>query len=269
MPATAAAETTAAASTMGTEPAMRARTHLRTRCSHLRAAAHPGSAIHLRTAIHPGTAIHLRTITHLGAFTCLRARLHPGPGSMGRSAGRLVVSTCLRASGNMVTAVGGPPPGMMPTMGRTNPRMMSTTMVPAMRRSHTGMMPGGVVMRHRHPVHMGRVMPVAAIPGRRAPVRHQARSCDSGYGKDSHTRGCVTIHRSAIGIAVNRETVHIIARVGPLHRGAPTGAAHPHRGARVHGVIVHHARTQHYGRPGHQSYVFQSFLHCDTGGCLQ
>lgn len=134
-----------------------------------------------------------------------------------------------------------------------------------MRRAVSGMVTGRTMARHRHSVHMRGIPPVPVVPGCGAPVRHQTGSRYGCNGENGGSGSRVAVYRSAIIVAVYREAVHIITGICPGNRAAPTGAVHPHRGTCVHGVIMHHARTQHHGRPGQQTYVFQSFFHCDTG----
>ena len=69
--------------------------------------------------------------------------------------------------------------------------------------------------RCRASVNMGRVMPVAMIPRGRTPIRHKAQRRERCYGEDGGTRGGVAIHRAAVVVAVNRETVGIVACVCP------------------------------------------------------
>ena len=69
--------------------------------------------------------------------------------------------------------------------------------------------------RATHAMHMARVVPMPAIPRCRAPVRHQAGCRKRAECEYCGTRGRVAIHRLAVIVTKNRETVGIIARVGP------------------------------------------------------
>ena len=82
-------------------------------------------------------------------------------------------------------------------------------------RAHTGVVPMRMARRCRTFVDMGRVMPVAMVPRGRTPIRHKAQRRERGYGEDGGTRGGVAIHGAAVVVAVNRETVGIVACVCP------------------------------------------------------
>ena len=69
-------------------------------------------------------------------------------------------------------------------------------------------------------VHTVGVMVMVVAPGGRTPVRHITTGIQQVDGEDGITGYGITIHRAAIGIAINRKTVRIIAGCSPCHRRA-------------------------------------------------
>ena len=139
--------------------------------------------------------------------------------------------------------------------------MLRTRGIPMMRRTATGMMPGRAMVRHTHIMHMRGVVPVAAIPRRGRPVRHQAR-CRKRSKTEHRSAGCrVSIHRAAIGITENREATRIIAGIRPGDGGTRVGAAHRHRTTRVQWIIIYGTTTQHHRCTSEHGYIFHFCLH--------
>ena len=100
-----------------------------------------------------------------------------------------------------------------------------------------------MVARAVRTVNMGRIMPGTTVPGRRSPGRHKASSRQCPESKDSSPVGVISIHRTTVAIAVNRETIGIITCGSPgghitiradRHRtrptdGDPTVRSHRHK----------------------------------------
>ena len=123
------------------------------------------------------------------------------------------------------------------------------------------MMPRRTMRRHAHAVHVVRIMPVAMVPGRRGPVRHQTGCRDGGNGENGRTRRGVTIHRPAVIITINREAIHIVPGICPGHCSAADRAAHADGCAGIHGVIIHNAGIQQQGRTCKQGNITQLRFH--------
>jgi hypothetical protein len=125
----------------------------------------------------------------------------------------------------------------------------SRMIMPPMRRTDSGAMPGRVTRRTRHSVNVRRIMPMPAMPRRRSPGRHQASRCQRGKREHRCTSRRITIHRLSIIITEYRETICIITGIRPADRCVPARAAHIHRCSGIHGVRICSARTeQHRGR---------------------
>lgn len=193
-----------------------------------------------------------RLMPHRGFVVYGRLMIHGMTGSASRALRRRSMMPRCRARGH---------PGLVMTTGGVVHRrpMMSR------RGTVTGVMTGWVMRGHAHAMNMRRVVPVTAVPRSGPPVGHQAGRREGSKGKDCRTRRRITIDGPAIIVAENRETIHIIAGVGPGSRGAPPRAAHADRGTRVHRIIVHRATAQHQRRACHHRYVFHLLLH----GCLR
>lgn len=151
---------------------------------HLRAGAHLWAVIRLRAIQFPiRTSSYLRTV-----------RLNVRPAMVGtrlvEMSGRVIDSR----AGRRMAMRSGRWAVMLTTM-RTRNGMMTTAM---MRRSHPGMMPGGVARRSTHAVHMRRIMPMPVVPRRGPPVRHQTGCCNGRYGENGYAGRRVAIHRTPI-----------------------------------------------------------------------
>ena len=184
---------------------------------------HRRARVHSRLVIHRWFVLHHRLVIHCRFMLHYRAVLHGRPGRCRRTmhSSRAVVRYAL-------------PPRMMPRR---------------------------VLRRATHAVNMPRIMPMPAVPVRRSPAGHPAACSKRRKGEHRSTAGRVPIHRLAIRITENRKTIHIILRICPRRRGAPPRPAHPHRGARIHRIIIHRTGTQPQGCPQHHGYACHFFIH--------
>ena len=198
-----------------------------------------GFAVHIgsRPGVHRRFVIDGRLVVHcrlmIGGGLVVYCRLMIG-------GGRVVIHCGLVRSGGMVHSRG---------MMRSRCRMV------VVRRATVGVVTGRAVRRHAHIVHMGRVMPRAAVPGGGAPVRHKAGCRDGCKGEYCCTGGGVAIHRAAIVVAENRETVGIVAGVGPGYGGAHVRPTHGDGGGGADRVVIHGAAAQHESRTCHHGDV--------------
>ena len=103
-------------------------------------------------------------------------------------------------------------------------------------------MPMLVPRRCRAMMDMWRVMPMPMVPRGRTPIRHKAQSRQCRYGKNSYTGLRIAIHGAAVRIAINRETICIVAGTRPRYRGTNPGRGDRH--TCIHSGI-YHTRTQH------------------------
>lgn len=103
---------------------------------------------------------------------------------------------------------------------------------------------GGMVMREMrrgaHAVAAVRVMPMAVVPRCGGPQRHQAGRRQRGKREDGHTVGRVTVHGAAVAIAVDGETVGIVAGGRPRcgNTDPHTAVCIAHGGAAVYRVMM-------------------------------
>ena len=109
--------------------------------------------------------------------------------------------------------------------------------------AHPRVMPTRHMRRHRHATYPRRVVPAAAIPRCRVPVRHNARRRNGRQAEDGHTGRRVAVHRPPIVVAVDGEPVRIVAGVGPCggHAAVRGVVGSPHRPVPVV------ARGEHHG----------------------
>ena len=269
MPATALAVTTPTRRTGHGWPGNRRTVHRR--AAHLRRALHCSRTVHLRTARH--RALH----TSSGPLHLRRAMRHGRPGirnwlvlrHRARLLHRLVIHSRLVLHHWFVIQG-----GLMlvhrfmvhhrfmlchrAVLHRWSGRHRRTVVRYAL---PPRMMPRRVFRRATHAVNMPRIMPMPAVPVRRSPAGHPATCRERRKGEHCCTAGRIPIHRLAIRITENRKTIHIIPGICPRSRGAPPRPAHPHRGARIHRIIIHRTGTQPQGCHQHHGYACHFFIH--------
>lgn len=119
--------------------------------------------------------------------------------------------------------------------------MVLRTLVRLMLGAVPRVVPVVVLRRLGGMVAASRVMMVVGAPRSRFPVRNITTGIQQVDGEDGVTGYSITIHRAAIGIAVNRKTGGIITGSGPGHRGTVAVRRHAERAITIR---VYRARAQ-------------------------
>ena len=107
-----------------------------------------------------GAMVIAGSVTHIGAIVGRRVMNIAGLIAYVRA---ILLRRCLVVSGLMRCR-----------FAQDRVRVLVNRCVHAARRTHVGVVAGGMVGRGRCAVDVGRVMPVATVPGGRTPIRHKA-----------------------------------------------------------------------------------------------
>lgn len=92
----------------------------------------------------------------------------------------------------------------------------------ASRWSHVGMMASWECRWGGYAMNAVRVVVRAMVPPRRRPMGYKAQRRERGNGENCGSGSGVTVHRTTVRVAEDREAVRIVAGVGPRRTGIHT-----------------------------------------------
>ena len=185
---------------------------LRWAAAHVRPSLNIRAVARVRTSLNIGAVARVRPGLSIGAVARVRPSLNIG--AVARVRPSLNIGAVVA---HMLTIVGLRFMGIMmvPRLAQYMLRVFMNGRVQAAVRSGAGVMPRGMVRRHRAVVNVCRRMPVAVVPGGRTPVRHKAQRSEGCYCEDGSTGGGIAIDRSSVIVTIYREAVGIIAGACP------------------------------------------------------